>query len=208
MDFKIQNIKIQLKNIESLLDNISMMINMPNPNTKSQLENISIQMLNLGIEIFNSSLPFIGITNTLESINQLNNISLQIQNLINTLNNNKNNMLNNNNFNMPIIPPMPIIPINDNFNNVQINYNVDYDNFVYNVTFVTAQGIRTLLNLDGKITVGKMLEKYLIRVGKADLINSYETRFLFNAQRLSFDDKTKIKDLFKRNYIPKITVNV
>ena len=185
-----------------------MMINMPNPNTKSQLENISIQMLNLGIEIFNSSLPFIGITNTLESINQLNNISLQIQNLINTLNNNKNNMLNNNNFNMPIIPPMPIIPINDNFNNVQINYNVDYDNFAYNVTFVTLRGIKTLLILDGKITVGKMLEKYLIRVGKADLINSYEIRFLFNAQSLSFDDKTKIKDLFKRNYIPKITVNV
>ena len=208
MDFKIQNIKIQLKNIESLLDNISMMINMPNPNTKSQLENISIQMLNLGIEIFNSSLPFIGITNTLESINQLNNISLQIQNLINTLNNNKNNMLNNNNFNMPIIPPMPIIPINDNFNNVQINYNVDYDNFVYNVTFVTPQGIKTLLKLDGKITVGKMLEKYLIRVGKADLINSYEIRFLFNAQSLSFDDKTKIKDLFNSNYIPKITVNI
>ena len=208
MDFKIQNIKIQLKNIESLLDNISMMINMPNPNTKSQLENISIQMLNLGIEIFNSSLPFIGITNTLESINQLNNISLQIQNLINTLNNNKNNMLNNNNFNMPIIPPMPIIPINDNFNNVQINYNVDYDNFVYNVTFLTTQGIKTLLNLDGKITVGKMLEKYLIRVGKSDLINSYEIRFLFNAQSLSFDDKTKIKDLFNSNYIPKITVNI
>ena len=205
MDFKIQNIKIQLKNIESLLNNISMMINMPNPNTKNQLENISIQMLNLGIEIFNTSLPFIGITNTLDSINQLNNISLQIQNLINTLNNN--NMFNNNNFNIPIIPPQPIMPINNNFNNFHINNNIDDDN-IYIITFKTTQGKSTPLSLDGEITVGKMLEKYLIRIERPDLINSNEISFIFNAQKVRFNDKTKIKDLFGIRKKPVIVANI
>ena len=117
MDFKLQNIKVQVKTIENNLDNISMMINMPNANIKSQFENLGIQMLNLGIEIFTNSLIFIGISNTFDSTKQLNTISLQIQNLI--------NQLNIYNMPMPFIPmnnnlnisPMPMIPINNNNNN-------------------------------------------------------------------------------------------
>ena len=154
-------------------------------------------MLNLGIEIFNTSLPFIGITNTLDSINQLNNISLQIQNLINTLNNN--NMYNNINFNIPIIPPQPIMPINNNFNN---------DDNIYIIKFETDQGKFTPLVLDGEITVGKMLEKYLIRIERPDLINSNEIYFLFNAQKVRFNDQTKIKDLFGISKGPKIVANI
>ena len=104
-------------------------------------------------------------------------------------------MFNNNNFNIPIIPPQPIMPINNNFNNFHINNNIDDDN-IYIITFKTTQGKLTLLSLDGEITVGKMLEKYLIRIERPDLINSNEISFISNAQKVRFNDKTKIKDLF------------
>ena len=99
------------------------------------------------------------------------------------------------------------MPINNNFNNFHINNNIDDDN-IYIITFKTTQGKLTPLSLDGEITVGKMLEKYLIRIERPDLINSNEISFIFNAQKVRFNDKTKIKDLFGIRKLPIIVANI
>ena len=187
MDFKLQNIKVQMKTIENNLDNISMMINMPNANIKSQFENLGIQMLNLGIEIFTNSLTYIGIGNTFDSAKQLTNISLQIQNLI--------NQLNIYNMPMPFIPmnnnlnisPMPMMPININNNN----------NKELGITFKSVNGKTKTLFLDSKITVSEMLQKYLLSIGKPELFNlKNKIVFIYNASMLRYDDQTKIENLF------------
>ena len=57
-------------------------------------------------------------------------------------------------------------------------------------------------------TIGQALIKYLIEIKRPDLINKNDkTAFLFNACKLSFDDKTKVEDYFKDISNPKIVVN-
>ena len=184
MDFKLQNIKVQMKTIENNLDNISMMINMPNANIKSQFENLGIQMLNLGIEIFTNS---------------LNNISLQIQNLI--------NQLNINDIPMPFIPmnnnlnisPMPMMPINNNNNN---------NNQKLGITFKSKYETDITLFLDGKTTVSEMIKKYLLIIGESKLFYSKnKIIFIYNASLLRFDDQTEIENLFREDGSPKIVVD-
>ena len=195
-----QNIKVQLKTIENNLDNISMMINMNNVNIKSQLENIGIQMLNLGIEIFNNSLSFIGIINTFDSTKQLTNISLQIQNLINRLNNNMAmpTIPMNNNLNIPIMPQIPVMQINNNCNNFQQNNNNNFNIDKLNIIFKSIKGTTTLLSLDKKTTVGEMLKTYLLRIGKPELINAYDKiNFIHNRVRIRFDFQTTIEEYFR-----------
>ena len=213
MNFQIQNIKVQLKTIENNLDNISMMINMNNVNIKSQLENIGIQMLNLGIEIFNNSLSFIGIMNTFDSTKQLTNISLQIQNLINRLNNNMAmpTIPMNNNLNIPIMPQIPVMQINNNFNNFQQNNNnnKNFDIKKLNIIFESTKGTKILLPLDIKTTVGEMLKAYLLRIEKPELINTYDKiTFIHNRVRIRFDFQTTIEEYFRgEGPNPKIIVN-
>ena len=199
MDFKLQNIKVQMKTIENNLDNISMMINMPNANIKSQFENLGIQMLNLGIEIFTNSLTFIGIGNTFDSAKQLTNISLQIQNLI--------NQLNINDIPMPFIPmnnnlnisPMPMMPINNNNNN---------NNQKLGITFKSKYETDITLFLDGKTTVSEMIKKYLLIIGESKLFYSKnKIAFMYNASLLRFDDQTEIENLFREDGSPKIVVD-
>ena len=208
-----QNIKVQLKTIENNLDNISMMINMNNMNIKSQLENIGIQMLNLGIEIFNNSLSFIGIMNTFDSTKQLTNISLQIQNLINRLNNNMAmpTIPMNNNLNIPIMPQIPVMQINNNFNNFQQNNNNNnnFDIKKLNIIFESTEGTKILLPLDIKTTVGEMLKAYLLRIEKPELINTYDKiTFIHNRVRIRFDFQTTIEEYFRgEGPFPVILVN-
>ena len=211
MNFQIQNIKVQLKTIENNLDNISMMINMNNINIKSQLENIGIQMLNLGIEIFNNSLSFIGIINTLDSTKKLTNISLQIQNLINQLNNNMTMPIIpiNNNLSIPNLLQIPIMPINNNFYNFQENNNNNNLTIEkYNITFETTGGLKILLSLDKKTTVCEMLKAYLIRIEKPELINTYDKIiFIHNRFKIRFDCQSTLEEYFKGIPNPLILVD-
>ena len=78
-----------------------------------------------------------------------------------------------------------------------------------NVAFKTTQGAFHNLQLDPDITIGSAITKYLLRVGRDDLINISEDRitFLFNARRYTTKDTISLKELFKGNMQASIVVN-
>ena len=78
-----------------------------------------------------------------------------------------------------------------------------------NVAFKTTQGTIHNLYFDPDITIGSAIAKYLLRVGRDDLINISEDRiaFVFNAKRYTTKDTISLKKLFKGNMHVSIIVN-
>ena len=78
-----------------------------------------------------------------------------------------------------------------------------------NVTFRTSQGTTHNLQLDPNISIGSAITKYLLRVGRDDLINISDDRvvFLFNAKRYTTKDAISLKNLFKDSMQASIIVN-
>ena len=78
-----------------------------------------------------------------------------------------------------------------------------------NVAFKTTQGTSQILQLDPDITIGSAITKYLLRVGRDDLINISDDRiaFLFNTKRYTTKDTISLKKLFKGNMYASIIVN-
>ena len=200
---KIQNIKIQLKGVEYCFDN--MMMGMPNMNIKNQIQNMGAQLLNMGIEMFNISFNYMGI-NSSDSVQNLRNISLQIENIINQMNNNMMPM--NNNFNMLMNNNNNFIsPMNFNFNS-SINNNNDTNKI--RIIFKNTKGTQSIFFLDRKNTVREMLINYLLQIQRTDSIiikDKDEIGFIYNAHRLSFEDNTKIDNLFENSLNPIVLVN-
>ena len=103
----------------------------------------------------------------------------------------------------------------ENFNFIEENpmMNITDDNkneYViskYNIFIVNAQGGQVLLVLDPDITVKEMLKTYLMKIKKPELFGKIDKiSFLFNAERLIFEDSRKIKELFK--YTPNYNILV
>ena len=78
-----------------------------------------------------------------------------------------------------------------------------------NVIFKTTQGTTHTMVYNYGTTIDKMLEKYLIRVGKSHLYGDKDNKicFLFNGIRLRFGDQTPIEEFFKDNPNPSVIVN-
>ena len=78
-----------------------------------------------------------------------------------------------------------------------------------NVAFKTTQGTIHNLYFDPDITIGSAITKYLLRVGRDDLINISEDRiaFVFNTKRYTTKDTISLKKLFKGNVQASIIVN-
>ena len=78
-----------------------------------------------------------------------------------------------------------------------------------NVAFKTTQGTFWNLQLDPDITIGSAITKYLLRVGRDDLINISDNKiiFLFNAKRYTTKDTISLKELFKGFMHASIMVN-
>ena len=80
-----------------------------------------------------------------------------------------------------------------------------------NVIFKTTQGVTHTLVYNYGTTVDEVLQKYLKRVNRADLINDEQNKgkicFLFNAAQLKFGDQTTIENFFKGISNPKVVVN-
>ena len=78
-----------------------------------------------------------------------------------------------------------------------------------NVAFKTTQGTVHNLQFDPDITIGSAITKYLLRVGRDDLINISDNKiiFLFNAKRYTTKDTISLKNLFKGNTQASIVVN-
>ena len=205
MDIQIQNIKFQMKNIELQFDNIIMLMQNMGigvSNFENQIKNIGIQIINIGIQMINIVLPKPnkGIDDPLLKTEIQNSIS-QLQNIVMKLNNNNNifESINNNNLGNPIRNNL-LIKNENNFGN-EINSNT------IKVRFQTKERNTKILTLDSETIVGDMLKLYLKEMNRLDVINSQKKiLFLFNSHSLSFEDKTKIGTFFKGIINPYIFV--
>ena len=97
----------------------------------------------------------------------------------------------------------------DEINNPASNSDPDANSpgLKINVLFTTTIGTKRNIVLNHGTTIDQALKKYLNAVGKPDLINSDKISFLFNAQKLSYGDETKIENFFKNITNPKVVVN-
>ena len=176
----LMNLKMQLANIEAQYNLI--LTNMQNigltPDSYTNLNNVSFQFINFGIQLLNIGIP--------RSNNILNNINLnqQIDNIIINLNSIKSTNPFSMNQNMNMI----------NFQNMNINAELNNNKSKYNVTFVSNAGLKTLIVCDMDITLDELIKMFLIKIGRNDLIGKeqMEFTFLYNATRLNtIEDKSK-----------------
>ena len=217
---------------EFLMNNLQNMND--SANIQSSIFNLSLQIFNMGIQMVSVGTQ---IQNIGKAINiyktQIQNIGLQIQNLGNKINDdiNNNNIMMQNYLNMN---NNMIINQNDdddwmkgfqmgveeanNINDNIINDDEDWmqrfkmgvkvdNNPKMNFIFTTTSGNKKLLSIPFGTTVGDVLKKYLIEINRPELINKDGIIFSYNANKITFDNKTKIGDYFKSNLCPKIVVN-
>ena len=80
-----------------------------------------------------------------------------------------------------------------------------------NIHFRTTQNIRHSIAVNLEITIGQLLNKYLILAKRKDLIDdkdkSSKIVFLNNSYKLRFEDKTPVGEFFKDQVDPIIIVN-
>ena len=77
-----------------------------------------------------------------------------------------------------------------------------------NFIFKTTQGVVTNVFINPQKTMGELIQVYLKRMGKPELINKKGgVCFLYNANKITFDDKRIIDDFFRGNNTPIIMVN-
>ena len=92
--------------------------------------------------------------------------------------------------------------IQQSFTHIEISLkDEEYSSDKTTVIFKTTQGSTSTMFLDSNISIGLAIQKYLIRVGKKDLINNHENNFafLYNAARYRPNDSITLKSLFKGN---------
>ena len=173
----------QINNLISQIQNMGIL-----PNTNMQINNISIQILNFGINMLN-----LGKQNSNPMMNY--NLKEQIDNIINQLNNFTNNFSNN------LMNFMYIPNIDDNLSN--------NSHSIHNVKFLLNNDV-TMIVCNGNMTIEDLINKFLIRIGRNDLIykdTSDEFEFLYNGYRIDTRViKNKNVDEIIKNVFGVITV--
>ena len=77
-----------------------------------------------------------------------------------------------------------------------------------NVIFTTTVGTQRIIKINYGTSVSNALRKYLNSVNKPELFGQNDkVNFLYNAQKLAFDDNTPIETKFANMVNPKIVVN-
>ena len=129
------------------------------------------------------------------NMNNMNNMNMFGNNNMNMFGNNNMGMCGNNNMGMCG---------NNNMNNVNMfNFNSasNTSNFQpiqgkVNVVFVTTNGVKSNMVIDYGTTIKNMIELYLLRVDRKNLIGSKEIYFLHNAKYLDINDSRKVESEF------------
>ena len=75
------------------------------------------------------------------------------------------------------------------------------------ILFRTTSGIRTNFLANFNSSIENLIKNYLKQIYREDLIGNNQIAFIYNASRINISDKTKVKDFFKDNINPIITVN-
>ena len=77
-----------------------------------------------------------------------------------------------------------------------------------NVVFRTTKAIRTNITIDHGKTVSELIQIYFKRMGKPELFQKpLDICFIFNADKMDFNDQTPVERFFYGVYNPFITVN-
>ena len=77
-----------------------------------------------------------------------------------------------------------------------------------NIVFRTTKALRTNITIDYGKTVSELIQLYFKRVGKPELFNRpLDICFIFNANKMDFNDQTPVQNYFQGVYNPFITVN-
>ena len=178
--FQIDNMKLQITNIEMQYNNMNASF------LGEQLMNLQIQMLNTGLNSFT-----LGKSISMSSLDnyfiQLNNISNQINNIINT------NKFSIQEMQMIMmqqnqIMKAPIINQND-FNTKENNDSIKM-NLTFEIRDFYTKPINIVCNFGTKVS--EALEMFSKRIGK----NKNQFCFIFDAQKLDYNDDRKINQVF------------
>ena len=190
----LMNMKMLLTSIESqfnlLLTNTQNMGILPD--TYPNLINISNQFINFGIQLLNT-----GIQNNNNIANNLD-FNQQINNFISSLENIKMNIPNNMMQNMNLI----------NFPNINENIGIFNYKPKYNVIFTGDAGFKTTIVCDREETVGELIKKLLIKIGRNELLGHEEQEFYFSYNGKRFNDNEikskKVKQIFDSSPIQSV----
>ena len=179
----LMNMKMQLANIESQFN--LLLTNMQNiglnPDLYTNLNNISFQFINFGIQLLN-----LGIS---RSNNVLNNINLnqQIDNIIINLNSIKSANPFSINQNMDMI----------NFQNMDENAELNNNKPKYNFYFISGSGLKTIIYCDIDIRLDELINMFLFKIGRNDLIGKEQKEFYFTYNNTNLNKINKSKKLFE-----------
>ena len=104
-----------------------------------------------------------------------------------------------------------IIEVNSN-NNFNDNESEDDDECECerdkkNILFKTTSGLIRSIIISTNHSISTLIKKYVARIGMNYESAKKRLCFIFSSQKLKFGDLTKIKDFFRFELIPKITVN-
>lgn len=97
----------------------------------------------------------------------------------------------------------------DEVNNPGGNFDdSNYNGPKLNIIFTTTIGQNRNMKFKHGTTISQAIKRYLASVGKEDLFGKNDkVNFLFNANKLDFDDETPIEQKFRNILLPKIVVN-
>ena len=182
----LMNMKMLLTSIESQFN--LLITNTQNmgilPDTYPNLINISNQFINFGIQLLNT-----GIQNNNNIANNLD-LNQQINNFISSLENIKMNIPNNMMQNMNLI----------NFPNINENIGIFNNKPKYNVIFTSGVGLKTTIVCDREETVGELIKKLLMKIGRNELLGHEEQEFYFgyNGKQINVNEikSKKVKQIF------------
>ena len=121
----------------------------------------------------------------------------------------------------PNFNPMPGMNIGGNMNwmnmyNTAIpNQNINpipnqgmFNSGKINVIFRTTKAVRTNITIDTDKTVSDLIQLYFKRIGKPELFQRpMDICFIYNANKMMFNDQTTIQNFFGFQINPFVTVN-
>ena len=191
----LMNMKLQLSNMESQFNLLLTQIQNMGlfPEISNQINNISFQFINFGIQMLRTGTQ---INNNTEIKEQINNAINNLNNISMTIPNNIPNIINNE------INIMPFSGINENIEQV-------FPIKVYNITFVSHTGNRTVIRCEPNKAVDELIKMFLVKIGRVDL-NDNEIIVTYNASVLNtYENKMKkLSEIFNNAAVQIVEYNI
>ena len=212
---QLQNIKFQLKNIDMAFENMIMLFqNMNLNNPETQIKSMGIQMLSIGIQMMNIGIQMPNINNDLNIVKQIQNISSQIKNIEMQISNpiqnsmvigmNNNMMMNNRGIGMNQMNNIGMGMFIPRENQVNIDDNMMKNNSKIFVGLNTSWGEKYGIYVYSGTTVHQMIKKFFEVMKRPEKKGKYS--FIFNAQKINYNDDTKVEYFFRGMVHPKVIV--